>query len=480
MLTELPSELLIHISTFLDQTPAAFARLARASRRLRRLLMLDVHAMAWQPWVEAGWYRHTPGLDRLSRMGRLPLNMLAAVALERVAGTGVEAAVYFEVTLESGTGTDAGAGAGHPAVEIGLINRRDFEAGWTGLATTTYGSDGVIASYFHSIEATVDEPDTVTVPYGPGDTIGCGYARASNTVFFTLNGEWVCDAPARVWTRRSTAHATAQASELAWSIPTLTPTPTPTPQIVPVTLDYRCHEWYPQIMVKNGHAPGYTINMSGHGRRPFRYPVHTLPHLTNRCRLPPPATTTTTSTTATSPTDHTMQAVRLKSTALTYTATIPRVHGNMVHYTHTEGVRTVQSSHHLTPQTPYYEVLLLALPADRLVDAGLAIGLACHPFSGFHAPGTLAASAALSSARSILCNGDAVGAGPVGGMWTAGTVIGCGYDRESGTVYWTFDGQRAGCRVACLAPGCLYPTLSSASRCTLSVNFGQHAFRYSP
>lgn len=124
----------------------------------------------------------------------------------------------------------------------------------------------------------------------------------------------------------------------------------------------------------------------------------------------------------------------------------------------------------------YYEVKILQLnDQDRL-----AIGFATKPYPRWRLPGWHRHSVAYHSNSGAVFASDPNFGKAYGPVYKQGDVIGVGYLYQSGTVFYTRNGQNLGKASIGFKYPSIFPIIGSAGPCHVSTNFGFEDFLFSP
>ncbi|ORX92205.1 SPRY-domain-containing protein, partial [Basidiobolus meristosporus CBS 931.73] len=122
-------------------------------------------------------------------------------------------------------------------------------------------------------------------------------------------------------------------------------------------------------------------------------------------------------------------------------------------------------------EVSYFEVKIYEMSTDTKV----AIGAASKPYPSWRFPGSLNKhSVGYFSTGHTFCN-DSFEGKPYGALYGVGDVIGCGYRAQSGSIFFTRNGERFKPAVNGFYYG-IYPSIAANGPCTLQVNFGQLGF----
>ncbi|ORZ15088.1 concanavalin A-like lectin/glucanase domain-containing protein, partial [Absidia repens] len=114
----------------------------------------------------------------------------------------------------------------------------------------------------------------------------------------------------------------------------------------------------------------------------------------------------------------------------------------------------------------------------------LAIGLTTRPYPLFRMPGWNRHSVGYHSDDGHKFCDDATGGQPFGPSWTKGDTVGCIYNVETGTVYFSLNGYLIGGGAtgtgafSGLESHVYYPSIGSDGSATVLVNFGAAPFKY--
>ncbi|SAL99966.1 hypothetical protein [Absidia glauca] len=113
-------------------------------------------------------------------------------------------------------------------------------------------------------------------------------------------------------------------------------------------------------------------------------------------------------------------------------------------------------------------------------DVVLAIGLTTRPYPLFRMPGWNKHSAGYHSDDGYKFCDDASGGQAFGPSWTKGDTVGCAYNVDTGTVYFTLNGMLIGGEGAFsgLESHVYYPGVASDGPASVRINFGAAPFKY--
>ncbi|KAK9760716.1 hypothetical protein K7432_014967 [Basidiobolus ranarum] len=122
----------------------------------------------------------------------------------------------------------------------------------------------------------------------------------------------------------------------------------------------------------------------------------------------------------------------------------------------------------------YFEVTILSKPDPSVV---FAIGLATRPYPHFRLPGWNIYSVGYHSDDGRKYVDDGYGGRNYSSSFGVGDVVGCGYDRTSGNVFFTLNGTNLGIARQGMWH-LVFPTLGADGNVDVQVNFGDLPFKY--
>jgi hypothetical protein len=121
----------------------------------------------------------------------------------------------------------------------------------------------------------------------------------------------------------------------------------------------------------------------------------------------------------------------------------------------------------------YFEVKILSKPPGTR----LFVGIATKPYPFWRFPGFAPHSAGYSPDTCKKYYSSVFGK-KYGGMCGEGDVIGCGYNQESRSVFFTQNGRNWGTAFGGMKKSDYYPTIGADGPCILSINLGQLEYLY--
>ncbi|EGF77544.1 hypothetical protein BATDEDRAFT_91553 [Batrachochytrium dendrobatidis JAM81] len=293
--------------------------------------------------------------------------------------------------------------------------------------------------------------------WGNGDTVGCGYARLASdrgTVFFTLNGRWVGDAPF---------------------------------QVVCEKIDYK-QMWHAAVS-----SAGHATMAINYGQRPFKFQMgdgSEVLQLASRNRLYPDLSEKASLKKATM-NEWVMEPNCFESCSNTtvYEPAVVSNHGCTIQFVECNNnfARSCLSAlpfgynHNLALKNANGKRLLYQYYEVTVTSAGLgynsfmAVGLATKPYTPFHQIGWSPYSIGYHSDDARIFN-NALQHGVVSGKpYSTNSTIGCGYCPEAGLVIFTQNGVKLAQEVR-IEQHCYYAAVSAAHAWGVIVNFGQSPF----
>ncbi|KAI8880835.1 SPRY-domain-containing protein [Backusella circina FSU 941] len=126
----------------------------------------------------------------------------------------------------------------------------------------------------------------------------------------------------------------------------------------------------------------------------------------------------------------------------------------------------------------YWEVKILQEQQGESNESRIAIGLSTKPYPRWRLPGWHRHSVAYHSRNGAVYASNSVSGRSYGPPFKQGDVIGVGYLYQSGTVFFTRNGENLGkASIGFKYP--LYPIIGSIGPCSVSVNFGLQDFLFS-
>ncbi|PKY40020.1 SPRY-domain-containing protein [Rhizophagus irregularis] len=125
----------------------------------------------------------------------------------------------------------------------------------------------------------------------------------------------------------------------------------------------------------------------------------------------------------------------------------------------------------------YYEITILSNPNNNKTI--IAIGLATKNYPTNRLPGCDTHSVGFHSDEGRKFHNEKYTGSKYAEKWgDKNDVIGCGYCRKTGQVFFTKNGENLGIAYTGLFHNKWYPTIGSNGFCKLKVNFGQKEFKY--
>jgi hypothetical protein len=274
-----------------------------------------------------------------------------------------------------------------------------------------------------------------------GDVIGCGFSQDS--IFFTLNGEWIADAP----------YSVHLGEELRYKL-------------------FRTDPYYAAFSTSG--PSDLSFNIKG----PFHYPIHCskpgiflAPHLIERNTI----------------SHDDFQMVWNKRI---YHSQLPQPQLNTFKRSADIIFPTYSGSGSLALQSSlpliccqndraaiqrgffYFEVYIIS--SSTTYSSFFSVGLATRPYPTFHHIGWNKNSVGYHSDDGTVFSGSYSGIDQLSAGFGTGSIIGVGYEPWSETVFFTHDGNRVKSRYN--VKGILYPAIACNSDWKISINVGDHPF----
>lgn len=139
---------------------------------------------------------------------------------------------------------------------------------------------------------------------------------------------------------------------------------------------------------------------------------------------------------------------------------------------------TLQASHPFLAsyaKLHYFEMRV----EDSRPETVLSIGMTTRPYPLFRMPGWNRYSVGYHSDDGCKFLDDATGGQDYGPSWGNGDTVGCGYEPETGHVFFTLNGHMVGTAFSSAARNAYYASIGSDGPATVHVNFGKEPFLYS-
>lgn len=352
---------------------------------------------------------------------------------------GLDTCVYFEVTIRKMSPTCS--------IRIGLVDSCDWN-----LQTPPGSLEGSIAYCSHdghvAIGSKYDDKFVFGNPFGSNDTIGCGYTKNGH-VFFTLNGNFVAEAP-RQYEKR-------------------------------VVCNYqKC--WYAAISCSYQATLSYNFGQSA-----FKY--HLIGNHLEFAKIPSYAVDR-----ACVPFQGQAQKCQLLVGNGEKITNLPIISSSFnsnfaitFHEIHRQVGQSIVTTIPLLSCQPssiikkrggfaYFEVTIINAPETN--NSFLSIGLSERPVPSLHHIGWNKNSIGYHSDDGHLFIGSYQGDQRLSlGFGTGGSIIGVGY-YPNGTVFFTHDGIRL--EKTTKVDGILYPAIAATSHWSVELNIGKSLFSYIP
>lgn len=363
-------------------------------------------------------------------VSRFPLAFHSKVAFERRPNDQSCQVAYFEATIISVLVPDT-------CIRIGLVDKNwdPFRPIGSMPGSISYiNTDGNV-----SVGTKYDDRFMLGPPFTQGDTIGCGRTK-KGTVFFTLNGKWIAEAPYKLE-------------------PNTKPIDYTSCVYAAVSASCQCE---------------IVLNLGTCGMDSFMYtlsPQKCAPFLLvrqeNYSLLSP---------------DDPLCFVSLSSLD---TNQRPRIHGMTIEFLPSQqdcqSIQTNIPFHSLQDKTRakkrgyfYFEMTILFAPDGA--TSFLSIGLAERPYPSGHHIGWNRNSVGYHSDDGHLFHQSYSGTSKISPGFGIGSIIGVGYEPIGQTVFFTHDGQRLDLRM--VVKGILYPSIAASSNWMISLNMGQSQFYF--
>ncbi|KAH6592708.1 hypothetical protein BASA50_003994 [Batrachochytrium salamandrivorans] len=294
-------------------------------------------------------------------------------------------------------------------------------------------------------------------PWGLGDTVGCGYSRNASpegTVFFTLNGVWVGDAPFKV------AHS---------------------------LIGYR-KQWHAAVS-----AAGRADMSINYGQRPFQFKMHAgqvVQQLQLRSRVEA-SVADIARVVVSQPSDWKMEANVLDCPRVDYKPATVDLTGCVVQFIESDChfarscLSVLPFGYHRNYAEldktgvyrlyQYYEVTVNE--SAEGFNSFMAIGLASKPYTPFHQIGWSPYSIGFHSDDAKVFHNTLQYGKKCGEPYGKGDTVGCGYCPETGVVFFTRNGKRLE-DTSHMEKRCYFAAVSAIQAWNVSVNFGITSFVY--
>lgn len=133
-----------------------------------------------------------------------------------------------------------------------------------------------------------------------------------------------------------------------------------------------------------------------------------------------------------------------------------------------------QNPYHIQQTQHYFEVTVQYAGPDVV----MAIGLSTRPYPLFRMPGWNKFSVGYHSDDGHKFCDDATGGQSFGPSWTVGDTVGCGYIPETGSVYFTKNGNLIDYAFSSLRRHNYFPSIGADGPATIAFNFGRSPFKF--